>query len=522
MAVSTTVHRDPAFEDAITALKQRLSEIQDLESAAKLLSWDQATYLPAGAAKARGRQLATINRLIHEKATDSAIGRLLDDLTPLTDDLPDTCTNVGLLRVVRRNFERALKIPDDFIVRSATSASSAYSEWTRARPANDFSAMVPHLSRAVELAHEYAGFFAPYDNVADPLIAEADEGQTVASVRQLFDTLRRELVPMAATIFEQPLADDSCLKGSFSSEQQMAFCRAAAQSLGYDFQRGRLDTTHHPFCTSFAITDVRITTRVYEDDISQSLYSTIHEAGHGMYEQGVGPGLEGTPLAHGASMGVHESQSRLWENIIGRSHGFCTYLLPRLRETFPGQFDAVSSDMLFRAVNKVERSLIRTDADEVTYNLHVMLRFDLEIDMLEGRLAIADLPDAWNARIESDLGLIPPDNRNGCLQDVHWFAGGIGGQFQGYTIGNVLAAQFYSAAVTDKPEIPGRVCEGDVAALHSWLSEKIYRHGRSFTPDTLIERASGQPMSAEPYLAYMREKYGQLYELPERQSGPRD
>ncbi len=514
MAVSATARRDPAFDEAIAALKQRLAEIQDLKSAAKLLSWDQATYLPAGAADARSRQLATINRLTHEKATDCAIGRLLDDLTPMTEDLPETCADVGLLRVVRRDFERALKIPDDFVVRSATNASSAYSEWTRARPENDFAAMVPHLRRAVDLAHEYAGFFAPYDNVADPLIAKADEGQTTASVRQLFSTLRRELVPMAAAIFEQPITDDSCLKGSFASERQMAICRAAAQTLGYDFQNGRLDTTHHPFCMSLSISDVRITTRIYDDDISQALYSTIHEAGHGMYEQGVGLSLAGTPLAHGASMGVHESQSRLWENIVGRSHGFCAFLLPRLRETFPGQFDAVSSDMLYRAVNKVERSLIRTDADEVTYNLHVMLRFDLEIDMLEGRLEIADLPDAWNARIESDLGLTPPDDRNGCLQDVHWFAGGIGGQFQGYTIGNVLAAQFYTAAVEEVPAIPQQISEGNVAALHSWLSKHIYRHGKVFTPDALIERASGEPMSAEPYLAYMREKYGALYELP--------
>ncbi len=516
MAVNATVRRDPAFIDAITALKQRLSEIQDLESAAKLLSWDQATYLPAGAAEARGRQLATINRLIHEKATDCAIGRLLDDLMPMTDDLPETCTDAGLLRVVRRNFERALKIPDDFVVRSATSASSAYSEWTRARPESDFAAMVPHLRRAVDLAHEYAGFFAPYDNVADPLITDADEGQTTASVRQLFDTLRRELVPMAAAILEQPMADDSCLKGSFSSERQMAFCQTVAKTLGYDFQRGRLDTTHHPFCTSLAISDVRITTRVYDDDISQALYSTIHEAGHGMYEQGVCPSLDGTPLAHGASMGVHESQSRLWENIVGRSQGFCAYLLPQLRETFPGQFEVVSSDMLYRAMNKVERSLIRTDADEVTYNLHVMLRFDLEIDMLEGNLAIADLPDAWNARIESDLGLTPPDDRDGCLQDVHWFAGGIGGRFQGYTIGNVLAAQLFAAAVEDAPEIPERIPQGDVAALRNWMNENIYCRGKVFTPNALIERACGKPMSAEPYLTYMREKYGELYKLPDR------
>jgi carboxypeptidase Taq len=262
--------------------------------------------------------------------------------------------------------------------------------------------------------------------------------------------------------------------------------------------------------------DVRITTRVFEDDLGQALFSSIHEAGHALYEQGVDPALEGTPLGSGASAGVHESQSRLWENIVARGRRFWEHFYPLLRTAFPDQLGQVTLETFYRAINKVERSLIRTDADEITYNFHIMMRFDLELALLDGRLRIRDLPEAWRARMQADLGLVPPDDRDGCLQDVHWYSGGIGGGFQGYTIGNVLSAQFYAGAVKAHPEIPSRIAAGEFTALRTWLCEHLYQYGRKFTPDELVERATGGPMSVGPYLTYLRQKYGELYRLPSK------
>jgi carboxypeptidase Taq len=259
--------------------------------------------------------------------------------------------------------------------------------------------------------------------------------------------------------------------------------------------------------------DVRITTRVKEDDLSDALFSTLHEAGHALYEQGVCRDYEGTPLAGGTSSGVHESQSRLWENLVGRSRGFWTHFYPELQAAFPTQLGQVPLDKFYRAINKVQRSLIRTDADEVTYNLHVMLRFDFELDLLEGRLAVADLPEAWRARFQSDFGIVPPDDRDGVLQDVHWYAGQVGGVFQGYTLGNILSAQFHAAALRAHPEIPGEIGQGEFRSLYGWLKKNVYELGRKFTAAELVERATGGPLSIVPYIEYLRAKYAEIYQL---------
>jgi carboxypeptidase Taq len=319
---------------------------------------------------------------------------------------------------------------------------------------------------------------------------------------------------MVRAIAEQPVTDDGCLRTHFGKAAQLDFGLSVAKRFGFDLQRGRLDKTAHPFCTKFATGDVRITTRVRENDIGDALFSTLHEAGHALYEQGIDAKLEGTPLSYGCSAGVHESQSRLWENVVGRSLGFWTHFYPGLQRTFPDQLGHVALDTFYRAINKVERSLIRTDSDEVTYNLHIMLRFDLELKMLEGRLAVKDLPEAWREAMRADLGLVPPDDRDGCLQDVHWYNGGIGGAFQSYTIGNILSAQFYAAAIKAHPEIPGQIESGEFGTLHDWLRRHIYRHGRKYKPNELVRRATGGPMSMRPYLAYLRAKYGKLYQLP--------
>jgi carboxypeptidase Taq len=374
--------------------------------------------------------------------------------------------------------------------------------------------MIPFLETTADLSREYASFFAPFDHIADPMIDDADQGMTTATVQRLFAELRQELVPLARAICDRPLPEDAFLRRSFGEPEQLAFGLSVARALGYDLERGRLDKTHHPFCTRFAGGDVRITTRVRENDIGDALFSTLHEAGHAMYEQGVDAALEGTPLARGVSAGVHESQSRLWENVVARSRPFWEHYYPALQRTFAGQLGAVPLDAFYRAINKVERSLIRTDADEVTYNLHIMLRFRLELQLLEGRLKIKDLPEAWRAGMLADIGVAPPDDRDGCLQDVHWYGGGIGGAFQSYTIGNILSAQFFAAATRAHPEIPQEVARGRFATLHGWLAANIYRHGRTLTPDEIVTRATGGPMTTAPYLAYLRGKYGELYRLP--------
>ena len=293
----------------------------------------------------------------------------------------------------------------------------------------------------------------------------------------------------------------------------MAFCEEVVRRLGYDFTRGRIDLTHHPFTTSFSIGDVRITTRVKENYLAECLFSNIHEAGHAFYEQGVGRKYEGSSLAAGTSAGVHESQSRLWENLVGRSRGFWEFFFPLLQSAFPGQMNGVDLVTFYRAINKVSRSLIRTDADEVTYNLHIMLRFEFELSMLEGKLAVKDLPEAWRERFKADIGIAPQDDKDGCLQDIHWYGGIIGGVFQGYTLGNVMGAQFFAEALKAHPEIPEEMRKGRFDTLHAWLIENIYKWGRKYTAPELVKQVTGGEVSIEPYINYLRTKYGELYHL---------
>lgn len=501
------------MEAQLQALKERLTEVYDLEGAASLIYWDQATYMPKGGAAARGRQLAILERIAHEKFTSPEIGRLLDELQPYADSLPYDHDDAALVRVTRRMYEREIKVPEDFVAEMSAHTAESYQVWTEARPANDFKRVRPYLEKTLDLSRALANFFPGYEHIADPLIDYSDYGMKASTVRQVFSALRERLVPIVQAITSQPAADDACLRKHYPEDAQLAFGVEVIKRFGYDFERGRQDKTHHPFATKFSIGDVRITTRIKEDFLGECMFSTFHESGHGMYEQGLNPDYEGLPLARGTSSGVHESQSRLWENIVGRSRGFWEHFYPRLQEYFPDQLKGVSPDTFYRAINKVERSLIRTDADEVTYNLHVMLRFDFELAMLEGKLAIADLPEAWHARFKSDFGITAPDDRDGVLQDVHWFAGRIGGVFQGYTLGNIFGAQFYAAALKSHPEIPGQIRQGEFGTLHGWLRENIYRHGRKFTASELVERVTGQPLTIDPYISYLKTKYGELYTL---------
>ena len=501
------------METKLRQLKMRLAEVFDLNMANSLLGWDQSTYMPPGGAEARGRQMATIGKIAHQKATDEEVGTLLDDLRPYEQSLPADADDAALIRVARRGYEQLVRVPSDLIGEMYAHGAASYDAWVKARPANDFAAVRPYLERSLELSRRLSNCFPGYQHIADPLIDISDYGMRAESVRALFAELRAELVPLVQTICAQPPADDSCLHRGFSESQQLAFGERIIRAFGYDFSRGRQDKTHHPFMTKFSLGDVRITTRVREDDLSEALFSTLHESGHAMYEQGIDLSFEGTPLANGTSAGVHESQSRLWENQVGRSQRMWQHFYPQLQAEFPAQLADVSLDTFYRAINKVQRSLIRTDADEVTYNLHVMLRFDLELALLEGSLKVKDLPEAWNARYLADLGIAPPSDSDGVLQDVHWYGGMIGGGFQGYTIGNILSAQFFAAARTAHPEIDAEIGQGAFGTLHTWLRENIYRHGSTFTTDDLVQRVTGGPLSTAPYMAYLRQKYGELYQL---------
>jgi carboxypeptidase Taq len=501
------------METKLAELKTLLAEINDLGAAGAVLGWDQLTYMPQGGAPARGRQLATLAKVAQEKFIDPKIGKLLDDLQKYAESLPFDDDDASLIRVTRRDYERATRIPPEFTARLNVHSTEAYMTWAAARPANDFAKVRPNLEKTLDLSREMANFFPGYEHIADPLIDFADYGMKASSVRKLFADLRAAQVPIVQAITSQEPADDSCIRKHFPEKEQMAFCEEVVRQMGYDFERGRIDKTHHPFTISFAVGDVRITTRVRENYLGECLFSNIHEAGHAMYEQGVDMKYDGTNLAGGTSAGVHESQSRLWENIVGRSRGFWEFFFPRLQKAFPEQLQGVSLDAFYRAINKVERSLIRTDADEVTYNLHVMLRFEFELSMLEGKLAVKDLPEAWRERFKADIGIAPSDDKDGCMQDVHWYGGIIGGVFQGYTLGNVMGAQFFAEALKAHPEIPDEMKQGKFDTLHNWLIENIYKHGRKYTAPELVKRVTGGEVAIEPYIKYLLAKYGELYKL---------
>ncbi|NUM45320.1 MAG: carboxypeptidase M32 [Anaerolineales bacterium] len=501
------------MDTKLQELKNRLYEINDLNMAGGVLGWDQATYMPVGGAPARGRQMATLGRIAHEKLVSPEMGQLLEDLKPLEDSLPYDSDDASLIRVARRTYERQTQVPSDRLAAFFQHSAESYQAWTEARPKNDFKSVEPLLEKTLDFSRELANYFPGYEHVADPLIDFSDFGMKASSVRQVFADLRAQLVPMVKAITEQAPADDSCLRRTYPKKQQIAFGEKIIRAYGYDFNRGRQDETHHPFMTKFSLGDVRITTRFNENDLGDGLFSTLHESGHAMYELGISQDFEGSPLANGTSAGVHESQSRMWENIVGRSRPFWEHYYPQLQATFPGTLDDVSLDTFYRAINKVQRSLIRTDSDEVTYNLHVMIRFELELQLLEGTLAIKDLPEAWHAAYEENLGLRAPDDRDGVLQDVHWYGGLIGGAFQGYTLGNIISGQFYATALKAHPEIPAEVGQGKFDTLHTWLRENIYKHGSKYTAPELIERVTGSSLTIEPYIAYLKAKYGELYQL---------
>jgi carboxypeptidase Taq len=497
-----------------------------------LLSWDQETFMPIGAVDERSEQIALIESIAHDRAVSPEIGDLLAALgstsaspsgSPSDDSLLDDMER-AYLRVARRQYDRDTKLPADLVAELAREASLAQAAWIEARAKNDFPAFAPYLERIVELKKRQAACLTQGGQGAraaryDALLDLFEPGSTEASIAEVFGKLRGDLVALLDRIASKPPADDSFLRRPCPVSRQAAISGWLMDVMGYERGRGRLDTVAHPFTTTLGVDDVRITTRFIEDSFVSSLFSTVHETGHALYELGIAPGpaFKRTKLHDAASMAVHESQSRMWENMIGRSAAFWKGMYPRLVELASGgdargPLEGIGLDSFLRAINKVEPSPIRTEADEVTYSLHIILRFELESDLISGRLAVNDLPEAWNAKMKELLGLSVPDDARGCLQDVHWSAG-LFGYFPSYALGNLYAAQFWSAMKRDMPDLDERIESGDLGSVLGWLRAKIHRHGSSLLPTELVYRVTGSTLDPKHFVAYLDEKYSRIYAL---------
>jgi carboxypeptidase Taq len=491
-------------------LKSRLAAIHDVHMARSILSWDQHTKMPPKAGDARAEHLGTLDLIAHEMFVDDEIGALLEELRPYEESLDYDSDEGSLVRITRREYEKAKRVPPELRAELTRAGAVALAAWIESRQKSDFSIFLPYLQKNVELVREYVACFPKHESDYDVLLDDYDEGMTTAEVRAVFDELKAELIPLIAEIGERAEAvDNSCLSGHFPLERQRAFALEVLEQLGYDPESWRLDPTVHPFAMSAATTDIRLTTRYDESDLG-SLTAAIHEFGHGFYEAGIDPALERTLLSQVSSMSLHESQSRMWENLIGRSLPFWRHFYPRLQETYPEQFSDVELDEFYRAVNKVEPSLIRIEADEATYNLHIILRFELEQEILDGSLDLADLPEAWNARMTEYLGVDVPDDAHGVLQDVHWSGGAIG-YFPTYSLGNVISVQLWEQIRAALPDLDQQLERGEFGELAGWLRENLHRHGRKFTSKETLERIVGGPIDAGPYLRYLKDKLGGIY-----------
>lgn len=493
--------------EALETLKDRLATIEDLHAALSILEWDQQTQMPEAASALRAEQVATLSRIAHEHSVDPEIGELLESLEGEVD--PETVDG-ALVRIARRDYDRSVCLPTSLVEETARATSLAEPAWVEARAGADWSKFEPHLERIVELRRRAAEAYGYEEHPLDPLIDLHEPGMTRARLQEVFGPMAERQGAMVRAVVEAGDDRDAPLHGPFDEAAQEAFGRKVIGRFGYDWRRGRQDRAVHPFCTSFGVDDVRLTTRFEPEYLPTALFGTLHESGHGLYEQGIAPELSRTPLADGVSMGVHESQSRLWENLVGRSRPFWRAFYPDLQAAFPERLGEVDLETFYRAINRSAPSLIRVEADELTYNLHVFLRFELEAALIDGSLSVTDVPEAWTAKMEELLGITPEDDADGALQDIHW-SGGAFGYFPTYAVGNILSVQIYRAAEAAHPEIVEEMEQGRFETLHGWLRDKVYRHGRRYDPDELVTRATGRTLDPEPYLDYLETKYGELY-----------
>jgi carboxypeptidase Taq len=492
--------------DSLALLKRLLAQVSDLQTARAVLEWDHQVMMPEGGAEARADHLTTLEALQHDLFTSDEIGRLLEELRPLEESLPHDDLDACLIRVTRRDWDKATRVPTELAAEIAHVTAEAHHVWVTARAESDYGSFRPWLDRILELKLRYLACFPPADEPYDVFLDDFEPGMKTAEVRTVFDRLKPSLIELVGNA--RDVAPEPFAGGPFSQEAQHALSLELMQAFGAEPSAFRLDPSVHPFCTSFSVTDVRLTTRYAEDDLTgHSLFSTMHEAGHGLYEHGVDPQLARSPLAHGCSSALHESQSRLWENVVGRSLPFWRWFYPRMQAAHADVLGDVSLERFHRAVNGVRPGFIRVDADETSYGLHIILRFELEQELLSGRLSTADLPEAWNTRFQEYLGLTVPEDRLGCLQDVHWSFGGFG-YFPTYQLGNVISVQIWERLREDVGDTDEMIERGDFAAIYEWLREHLYALGSRFDPAETIERVAGGPIDPEPYLRYLQQKFG--------------
>lgn len=496
---------------AYEQLRDRLGMVHDLERSSGVLSWDQLTKMPPGGAEARAHQLETLSRIHHDLFTSAETGRLLDEASAETADLDPESVEASVVRVARRDWERAKRVPTELAGEIAGAASAGYAAWIDARQAVDFQQFLPALEKNIELKMRYIDCFDPAASPYDVLLEDYEPGLTSAEITPVFEQLKPVLKDLVARVSaRQDKVDDRLVRQEFPTAAQEHVMERLIEALGATAERWRLDTTVHPFAAGISINDIRLTTRYHEDNLASALFGTIHEFGHGLYEAQIDQGLERTPLGTGCSMTLHESQSRLWENLIGRGQPFSRYVMPLLSEAFPEQLGNATPDDFYRAVNRMQPSFIRVEADELTYGLHIILRYEIELDLIEGRINARDLPEVWNTKMQDYLGLTVPDDVTGVMQDVHW-SEGFFGYFPTYLLGTVLSLQIWDRMTKAIPDHPQQIESGAFAPTRDWLRDHVHRYGRTFTPKETIERAVGGPLDPEPYIAYLNEKVTALY-----------
>ncbi len=490
-------------------LKEILGEVSDLDRAGSVLDWDQNVNMPPGGGEARGQQLATLGKIAQEKFIDDKVGRLIEDLKNEFDPGSD---EADMIRVASRNYDKAKRVPAEFVAEQAIVTSKAFEAWVEAKGKSDFSIFRPHLEKVVELVQRYISFFPVGNHPYDTLLDDYEPGMKTSEVQEIFSSLRTKQVDLIKRISSAKQVKDDFLHRKYNEKKVWDFGEVIITKFGYDWKRGRQDKAPHPFETTFSVDDVRITNRFEADNPLSTLFSAMHEAGHALYEQGVNPAFERTPLQSGTSLAVHESQSRMWENLVGRSLPFWEHFFPQIKKMFPAQLDGVSLKSFYKAINKVEPSLIRVNADEATYNLHVMLRLELEIGMVDGTMKVKDLPEIWNTKMKEYIGVTPPNDAQGVLQDIHWSGGSIG-YFSTYALGNLVSAQLWEKINKDIKDLDEQIRRGKFDELLGWLHDKIHVHGHKYDPQDLVQRVTGSKIDSAAYVRYLTRKYTDIYGL---------
>ncbi len=493
------------------AFRQLVYEIQDIKSTQALLGWDLETYMPEKGAGIRANQMSTLAKLAHEKLTSPAMGQHLTELRSQLERLDKL--DRALVKEVGRQYDKATQIPVELLQEFVQTTAEAHHVWSNARQEKKFSLFAPILQRIVDLNKRMADVLGYEGSPYNALLDEYEPGLTVAQLDPLFANLKAELIPLIQAIQASPSQlETDFLHQDYDTEKQLLFSRQVIEEMGFDFRVGRLDLSVHPFSSGTGSQDVRLTTRVFDNDVFSALSSSMHEAGHGMYEQGINPELDRTPLGDGTSLGIHESQSRMWENVVGRSRPFWSHYYPRLQALFPEQLQAVTLDRFYRAINQVKPSFIRVEADEVTYNVHIIVRYEIERAIIEDRLAVAEIPEVWGQKVQEYLGITPPDDALGALQDIHWSHGSFG-YFPTYTLGNLYAAQFYQQAKKEITGLEEKLAQGQLLPLREWLKEKIHWVGRSESADEIVRRVTGETLNAQYFSQYLWNKYTPIYDL---------